>query len=82
MKIQFKYPVGPNSPFSRSAVFADGREVGEVIARTQGSGWNGRATYYMFFPSNDFAEVGRRAADSQRALKAWINERLTAVAAA
>ena len=72
MKIAFKHPIGPSSFFSRTPVFADGQEVGEVLAHTQGSGWTGRATSYTFYPSDRFAKTGIHTEDSQRALKAWI----------
>jgi hypothetical protein len=82
MKIAFKYSIGPNSFFNRSPVSVDGREVGEVLSHTQGSGWSGRATSYTFHPSDEFAEMGIHAEDSQRALKAWIANRMLAVAVA
>jgi len=82
MKIAFKHPIGPSSFFNRSSVFADGQEIGEVLAHTQGSGWTGRATSYTFYPSEEFIEMGKRTEDSQRALKSWIitAARLTPIA--
>lgn len=66
MKLKLKYPIGISSFFRRSPLFADGVEVGEVLADHPTSGWRGTFSEYRFYANETGLRLGlRRIVDAR-----------------